>query len=367
LIKNFVLFIFIDFTCATAMERTDVRKIINYCFLRRLSPMDALKEICATYGSDFVSLSTVKRWYRKFKSGEENFEDAQRSGRPSKSLDDKIEEQLAINKRATTREIAQEIGESHETVWRHLLKMGKRFLENVWVAHKLSESNKQSRVEICSRLLEMLSKNNFLNQMITVDEIWIYWENTGTFNNKSWRGAADDPLTSPCRTLTTNKHMATIFWDAKGLLLMDVLPRNQTINAAYYCEQLQKLTAAIQNKRRRLISTGYHNVHFHQDNATPHTAIITRAKLTSLGFTLVPHPPYSPDLAPSDFYLFSPLKRHLSGKCFENEAEISAELEEWFARKPTDFFREGIHKLPDRWRRCIVNGGNYFQHMASHD
>jgi histone-lysine N-methyltransferase SETMAR len=82
---------------------------------------------------------------------------------------------------------------------------------------------------------------------------------------------------------------------------------------------------------------------------------------------LVPHPPYSPDLAPSDFFLFSPLKRHLSGRCFENEAEVGAAIEEWFEMKPTDFFREGIHKLPDRWRRCINNGGNYFQHLALHD
>jgi transposase len=125
------------------MKRKDVRKIINYCFLRRLTPTKALKELCTTYGSDFVSLSTVKRWYGKFKSGEEEYEDAPRSGRPSKNLEDKIEEQLELNKRATTREIAEEIGESHETVWRHLLKMNKRYLENVWIAHKLTESNKQ--------------------------------------------------------------------------------------------------------------------------------------------------------------------------------------------------------------------------------
>jgi histone-lysine N-methyltransferase SETMAR len=349
------------------MERKDVRKIINYCFLRCLSPTDALKEMCATYGLDFVSFSTVKRWYSKFKAGEYEFEDASRSGRPSKNLDEKIEEQLELNKRATTREIAAEIRGSHETVWRHLLKMGKRYLENVWIAHELSESNKQRRVEVCSQLLEMLTQNNFLNQMITADEIWIYWENSGTFNKKSWRGAGDEPLTSPRRSLTTKKHMATIFWDVKGLLLMDVLPRNKTINAANYCGQLDKLVVAIQQKRRRLISTGYHNVHFHHDNATPHTAMITKGKLASLGFTLVPHPPYSPDLAPSDFFLFSPLKHHLSGRRFENEAEVSEVLEEWFAMKPVDFFSDGIQKLPDRWRRCINNGGNYFQHLASHD
>lgn len=320
------------------MERKDVRKIINYCFQRCLSPTEATKELCATYGSDFVSLSTVKRWYCKFKEGDCEFEDAPRSGRPSKSLEDRIAEQLMMNKRATTRVIAEEISECHQTVWRCLQKMDKRYLENAWIPHQLSDSNKQRRVEICSQLLEMLSKNNFLNQMITVDEIWVYWENIGTFNNKSWRGEADEQLTSPRRTLTTKKHLATIFWDAKGLLLMDVLPRNQTINAARYCEQLDKLVVAIQQKRRRLISTGYHNVHFQQDNATPHTAIITKEKLASLGFTVVPHPPYSPDLAPSDFfYLFSPLKHHLSGKCFENEAEVTAELDIWFASRPDGF------------------------------
>jgi histone-lysine N-methyltransferase SETMAR len=350
-----------------AMERKDVRKLINYCFLRHLSTSEATRELCDTYNSYFVSLSTVKRWYSKFKEGEDCFEDAPRSGRPLKSLEDNIEEQLVINKRATSRAIANEIGEIHETVWRYLIKMGKRYMENVWIPHELSISNKQRRVDICTQLLEMLAMNNFLNQMITVDEIWVYWENVGTFNNKSWRGERDEPLTSPSRILTTKKHMATIFWDVKGLILMDILPRNQTITAAHYCGQLDKLVIAIQQKRRRLISTGYHNVHFLHDNATPHTAIITKDKLTSLRFTVLPHPPYSPDLAPSDFYLFSPLKRHLSGKCFENEADVTAALDEWFASKSTEFFHDGIHKLPDRWRRCINNAGNYFQHLSLQD
>ena len=244
------------------MERIDIRKLIKYCYSRQLSTTNARLELCTTHGSEFVSLSTVQRWYKKFREGEGGVEDAPRSGRPLKDVDDRIAEQLIVNKRATTREIAGQLGECHETVWRHLIKIGKRYLENVWVPYNLSPANRERCVEVCSQLLEMMSINNFLNQLVTVDEIWIYWDNQGTFNNKSWRGVGDEPLATTSRTITTKKHMATVFWDVKGLILMDVLPRNRTINAEYYCEQLDKLVVAIQEKRRRLISTGNHNIHF---------------------------------------------------------------------------------------------------------
>ncbi|GFV74601.1 uncharacterized protein TNCV_5130431 [Trichonephila clavipes] len=68
-----------------------------------------------------------------------------------------------------------------------------------------------------------------------------------------------------------------------------------------YCETLNKLRRAIQNKRRGMLTKG---VRFHHDNARPHTANRTTALVERFGWEMVSHPPYSPDLAPSDFHLF---------------------------------------------------------------
>ena len=76
------------------------------------------------------------------------------------------------------------------------------------------------------------------------------------------------------------------------------------------------LKPVIQIKRRGLLSSGVLLLH---DNARPHTAIHTLQTLVKLGFTVLEHPAYSPDLAPSDYHLFGPLKQALRGRRFTSD------------------------------------------------
>ena len=85
------------------------------------------------------------------------------------------------------------------------------------------------------------------------------------------------------------------------------------------------------------------------------------AKLQELGFELLPHPPYSPDLAPSDFFLFSDLKRMLAGKKFCADEEVIEETEAYFEAKDKSYYKNGIEKLYDRYNRCIAREGNYIE------
>ena len=85
------------------------------------------------------------------------------------------------------------------------------------------------------------------------------------------------------------------------------------------------------------------------------------AKLQELGFELLPHPPYSPDLAPSDIFLFSDLKRMLAGKKFCADEEIIEETEAYFEAKDKPYYKNGIKKLYGRYNRCIAREGNYIE------
>ncbi|CAH2100956.1 unnamed protein product [Euphydryas editha] len=86
----------------------------------------------------------------------------------------------------------------------------------------------------------------------------------------------------------------------KFFFYCDFLEDQRTINSQYYSEMLEhKVRPAIRRKRRGLLSKG---VILQHDNAHPHTAQLTRDKLQELGWEVLPHPAYSPDLAPSDFY-----------------------------------------------------------------
>jgi histone-lysine N-methyltransferase SETMAR len=78
------------------------------------------------------------------------------------------------------------------------------------------------------------------------------------------------------------------------------------MNAAYYCQLLDDMKAAYKTKRRR---QPIRNVILLHDNARPHTAVLTQDKLKEFHWEILEHPPYSPDLPPSNYHLFGPLKK----------------------------------------------------------
>ena len=85
----------------------------------------------------------------------------------------------------------------------------------------------------------------------------------------------------------------------------------------------------------------------------------TMAKLSEFGYKLHPHPPYSLDLAPSDYYLFADLKRMLQGNRLGSNEEVIAETEAYFEAKVKSFYKYGIEKLEKRWNDCIAHEGDY--------
>ena len=98
---------------------------------------------------------------------------------------------------------------------------------------------------------------------------------------------------------------------------------------------------------------------FQQDNAAVHKSMKTMVKLNDLRFELLPHPPYSPDLAPSDSYLFADLKKMLQGKRFNSDDEVIAATEAYFEAKDKSFYKKGIESLKKCWNDFIAMEGDY--------
>jgi len=103
------------------------------------------------------------------------------------------------------------------------------------------------------------------------------------------------------------KDLASIFWDQNGILIIDYLPKGQTINAEYYSTLLVQLKGILKEKRRGKFTNRVLILH---DNAPANRALATQKKLVYLGFQCFDHPPYSLDLAPSDYHLFPGLKNN---------------------------------------------------------
>jgi hypothetical protein len=85
------------------------------------------------------------------------------------------------------------------------------------------------------------------------------------------------------------------------------------------------------------------------------------ATLLKLKWEVLPHPPYSPDVAPSYFNLFGPMKRGLGGKRFRNNDEVIAAVQSWVHKQPQTFFETVIKKLPERWHKCMAVNGVYIE------
>ena len=71
------------------------------------------------------------------------------------------------------------------------------------------------------------------------------------------------------------------------------------------------------------------------------------------------HPPYRPDLAPSDYYLFRSFQNFLNGKTFSDNEAVKSHLVQFFADKDQKFYERGIMKLPEIWQKVIEQNGKY--------
>jgi len=98
---------------------------------------------------------------------------------------------------------------------------------------------------------------------------------------------------------------------------------------------------------------------FHHDNAPAHTSAHAKAKLVELGYDLLPHPPYSPDFAQCDFFLFPNLKKSLAEQKFASNKEVVDATEAYFAGLEKTYFSDGLKKLEYRWVKCIELKGDY--------
>ena len=136
--------------------------------------------------------------------------------------------------------------------------------------------------------------------------------------------------------------------------MLDYLAKKSTITVAYYANLLDQLRTVIREKRRGKLSKG---IQLQQDNERVHICKIAMDAAERNGYELIPHPTSSPDLAPSDYFLFPNLKKDIRGRHFRSNEEVVAVVEEWVRDKDTGF-SSGLMALEHRWSKCIILEGN---------
>ena len=182
---------------------------------------------------------------------------------------------------------------------------------------------KERRVDACQELLRQYEADGeaFLQHIVTGDESWVYfYEPEHKRQSMEWRHTSSPKPRKVRMQQSAGKVMLTFLWDYNRLILEHYMPRGSSVTSATYSNLLREnLKPTIGQKRCRLLTTGVRLLH---DNARPHTATATVSTIKELRFECIPHPPYSPDLAPSDFQVFGPLKDVLSGTQFRDTDEV---------------------------------------------
>lgn len=326
----------------------EIRAIIHYLWLKGNDNKSIHQEVIDTYGPKAITLRTVQKRTKEFKEGRNTLNDLPRSGRPQKlDLIPIIQNYLLHNPYASTRKIAKDIGANKNTVKKVLIKhLSMKKVNFKWVPYALTEQMKAKRVEIASILLEFLTNasERKLAKIFTQDETWIYFKNG---RDSMWIEAGAQIPTKPRQTIGSKKAMISVIWGINGIKSITMLPQGSKFNKKFFSNcVLEDLNKKIQTK----------GTYLHMDNAKPHNV---PEKLRELKIKRLDHPPYSPDIAPSDFFLFGYLKKLLEGMEFSNENELFDKVQEILTSIPKSIFKNAYDEWMNRLFAVIERHGEY--------
>lgn len=139
----------------------------------------------------------------------------------------------------------------------------------------------------------------------------------------------------------------------------EFLPKGQTVNKEYYVEVLRRLREAIRKKRPTLWQN--QSWRLHHDNAPAHTSLLVSEFLAKHNTVMLPQPPYSPDMAPCDFFLFPKIKKSMKGRRFASIEEIKEESLKQLKTVSSSEFQKCFEDWKKRWHKCIISEGDYFE------
>jgi histone-lysine N-methyltransferase SETMAR len=222
-----------------------------------------------------------------------------------------------------------------------------------WVPKLLSSEQKEERVASSGDFSVLLWRHSLvlLNNIVTMDESAVSFHTPEMKRaSKEWmKKGLPGPRKAKVHA-TRIKKMVLVFFNAKGIIYMNYVPKGKTVNAEYIKKALARFLKVFKAKRQIMASQEWF---LHWDNALVHTAA-TAAK----GVKMLRHPPYLPDLAPADFFLFPRVKTELAGLSVNQEA-FQKSWEGVVRTILKEDFTAAIHWWMERCEKCIRIGGDY--------
>lgn len=317
------------------------------------------------YGGEAPCRATVANWIREYKWGRENLANRPCQGRPPElatpSRIAKARAIVATNRKISLAQLAHRLRVS-PTSAKNILISHLRLEKKLgrWVPYQLTEAQKAKRVEHARALLSKWGRRwtQFKNKLVTVDETWVHHHPAPTPRTSAeWLPEDAEPPKIARVQTDRSKLMAIIFWDSLGIVHLEYFSpslKRPGINAEIYRQILRRFKKSLDEKRPEKVRRG---VLLLQDNAPCHKASCDI--LPELSIETVAHPPYSPDLAPSDYYLFRNLKNSMRGAKFGSDEAVKAAVSAHFASQKSEYYSRGIDKLREQLEAVIKSNGEF--------
>lgn len=347
------------------MQRTiEQRYAIKFCVGLGKSGLETVEMIRQVYKDDTMSRTAIFNWHKQFKDGRQHVEDESRVGRPVTSKTDhnvqRVRNVLNSDRRLSVRMIADQVGIDKMTA--HTIvteELGMRRICAKLVPKVLTDDQKQRRVSVSEDLLQRVEEDpGFLDNVITGDESWFFEYDPETKRQSSEWHTTKSPRPKKARMSKSKvKVMLIVFFDVRGVVHSEFVPEGQTVNADFYLEVLKRLKQRVNRVRPTIAG----NWKLHHDNAPSHTSSKVTAYLTQIGVPTIPQPPYSPDMAPADFFLFPKVKSALKGHHHGTISVVKQATTRCLKEVPESAYQGAFEAWKSRWRKCINAQGMYFE------
>lgn len=336
------------------------------------TPIESWRFLQRAYGAAALGKTAVRKWHCRF-SQDVNVpvKDLPRTGHPKSGRSPAsigvIQNLVNQDQRKSVRTLSEESNIPPATVHRILKKdLGLRLVCAKFIPRILSAEQKRAWMAFSQMNLDLYNNDNtILDRIVSGDETWIsVHDPESKSESKQWLWKGEPRPQKALQSRSTKKTMLTLFFDQDGVILQEFLPPHETINAEYYCGIIDTLKERIRRKRPHLWlrnAEGDRSFLLQHDNAPSHTAILTLAKIGSSDIQMIPHPPYSPDLAPCDFAIFPAIKSLMRGTNFRNVRTVQTVTRQVLRDLDPAIYRKAILDLPDRWRKCVAARGEYFE------
>ena len=335
-------------------------QFIQEMFLEKRSCKEIQNKLEIEFGKHAYKQSTIYKHLKRLRLG---LPQTEQPSHKKQYIDEQllitIRDEVEKNDFFSVRSLAYKLNTHPSLIYRYLtVHLHRVFKYTQWVPHSLNFFQKKERMEKSFELFQVLkkSKHNSYRNIITGDQSWFIYSYPP---DGAWVLQGDEAPFFSDDHICIEKMMITVIWGVWGTYIVDELPEREHLNSKYFVEHI--LWPLKEQKDQIWPRRGKHKIWLHLDNCRVHNSKFTQNAIEKSGFKRPPHPAYSPDIAPSDFFLFGYVKGKLTGRTFKKRSELYGAIFSIIQNIPIEMKKAVFDQWAQRCEWVSCHEGLYFQ------